>query len=193
MKTEQIKRAVLIATFAAIVFAGGCVALPAGIGNINLADSMLLFCAMLMGPIPALIAGIIGATLGDLAAGYAIYIPATLLIKAGMALLLWLMWRLLKDLHDMLRFVIGGVVAELFMVAGYFVYESTLLGLGLGAAANIPANLLQGAIAIGLSVGVYSVFKKTNLTRQFEAPKLPDGYTAIVLEEDPPEDAKQSK
>lgn len=193
MKTEQIKRMVLIATFAAIVFAGGCVALPAGIGNINLSDSMILFCAMLMGPIPALIAGIIGATLSDLAAGYTIYIPATLLIKAGMALLLWLIWKLLKNQNYMLRFVIGGVVAEFFMVLGYFVYESAVLGLGLGATANIPANLLQGALAVGLSVGVYAAFKKAKLTRQFEAIKVPDGYTAIVLEEEVPEDPNQSK
>ena len=44
--------------------------------------------------------------------------------------------------------LIGGVAAEAFMVLGYFFYEAVLLGVGIGAAGGIAANIGQGAVGI---------------------------------------------
>ncbi len=44
--------------------------------------------------------------------------------------------------------LVGGVVSEVIMVAGYFGYASLLLGKGIGAAASIPGNLVQGAVGL---------------------------------------------
>ena len=48
--------------------------------------------------------------------------------------------------------MVGGVVGEPIMVAGYFGYAGLLLGKGIGAAASIPGNLVQGAM--GLVIGL---------------------------------------
>ena len=48
---------------------------------------------------------------------------------------------------------IGGALAgEAVMVAGYFAYEGVVLGFGLGAAAAIPGNLIQGVFGLAVSV-----------------------------------------
>ena len=51
--------------------------------------------------------------------------------------------------------IVGGLAAECIMVFGYFAYESTLLGYGIGAAASIPSNAVQGAVGLVLGVALY--------------------------------------
>mgnify|MGYP003272911341 CR=1 FL=1 len=47
------------------------------------------------------------------------------------------------------------------MVAGYFAYEGVVLGFGLGAAAAIPGNLIQGVFGLAVSVGAVAVKTKS--------------------------------
>lgn len=44
--------------------------------------------------------------------------------------------------------LISGLVSEIIMVAGYFGYAALLLGKGIGAAASVPGNLVQGAVGL---------------------------------------------
>ncbi len=39
------------------------------------------------------------------------------------------------------------------MVAGYFGYAALLLGKGIGAAASVPGNLVQGAVGLVIALG----------------------------------------
>ena len=49
----------------------------------------------------------------------------------------------------------AALLAELVMVLGYLLFESTALGLGFGAFASVPGNALQGLCG---SVGGFLVF-----------------------------------
>ena len=55
---------------------------PTG-GYLNLGDAVVLLGAYLLGPAWGALAGGIGPALADLLAGYAAYVPATLVIKVG--------------------------------------------------------------------------------------------------------------
>jgi len=154
------KNIAFTAMFTALVVVATCVIQipsPAGQGYINVGDTMIFVCAALFNPLSALIAGGIGSALADVIVGYAFYAPYTLLVKGLEGLVAGLIVAALKKIK--MPFIANCIIAmaagALCMSVGYFLSE-TLLGLyntgfsfGL-ALANMPFNLLQGAINVVL-------------------------------------------
>ncbi len=146
------KRLVLAAMLAAIA----CVAtlivkIPTPFkGYVNLGDGAVLLCGWMLGPVYGFAAAAIGSGLADLFAGYAIYAPATFLVKGLMATVCALLFSLLrKYTPNLLARIAGGLLAEALMVLGYFTFESVLYGAG-AAALNLFANAVQGAVGLVL-------------------------------------------
>ena len=153
MKHTSTFKIVLTALFAALI----CVAtmlvqipIPATGGYANLGDGVILICAYLISPLYAVIAAGPGSMLADLLAGYASFAPGTPVIKAGVALIATLIFnrfgRGRKTGAQIAAMVVGAVLAEAFMVLGYFFYEAVLLGIGMGAAGGILGNIGQGVV-----------------------------------------------
>ena len=160
MNQNRIKKIVFSAMFCALVFAATWIHIPApGVGNVNLGDGMLLLCAWMLGGPWAAVSAALGATLMDLVSGFAIYAPATFVIKALMVTVAILIVRLLSHtkLSPRIGRILSAVVAEVVMCLGYFIYEATVMSLGLAAAANIPFNAIQGAFGIALSCVAYEL------------------------------------
>ena len=148
MAQKRTQKLAFAALFGALTFAATWVAFPSPFGgNVNLGDCILLITAWLPLEPWSIFAAAIGATFTDLAAGYAIYAPATFFIKALMVTVAVLIKRGMPKLPEVWRALLSGVAAELVMVAGYFAYESILYGAA-SAFLNIPFNLAQGGIAI---------------------------------------------
>ena len=131
---------------------------PSG-GYVNLGDTVVILGAYLLGAVYGAVAGGIGPALADLLSGYAIYVPATLVIKAVMALLAALLHRALsKKTWSM---VVCAVAAEAVMIVGYWLFETVLAAaagegsflvcLAACGAAGIPGNLVQAAFGIAAS------------------------------------------
>ncbi len=154
IRNVQTRKLVLAAMFCALTFLGTCVAIPVPVaGNLNFGDGFLLVAAWALG-LPWGLGAALGAMLSDLAMGYGIYIPATLVIKALMVVAAVLLRRAMEGIHmpRLLRRILPGVAAELLMAAGYYLFESLfVLNSFTAALANIPFNLLQGLFAIILS------------------------------------------
>lgn len=104
--------------------------------------------ALLPGPWAALAAGV-GSALADIFVGQAIYAPASLIIKAGMALMLF---SRLRRGHTLLDLVKSVAVAGGIMIGGYFFYDLIIRGDYVLAAISLPFNILQligsGLIAV---------------------------------------------
>jgi len=158
MKHTSTFKIVISALFAALI----CVAtmliqipIPATGGYANLGDGIILICAFLMPPAYAVTAAGIGSALADILAGYVSYAPATLIIKAGVALIAAIIFRKLasdrKTRAALAGMIVSGILAEIFMVLGYFFYEAAILGYGLGAAGAIIGNI--GQAVVGVIVG----------------------------------------
>ena len=114
-------------------------------GYVNIGDSAVLLSAWLLGnPYGSLAAGL-GSALADLLSGYPAYIPGTAIIKFVMAFVCAVIFRSLKDRFPRaIVYIISSIAAEALMITGYFLYESTVLGYGLAAAASIMSNAVQG-------------------------------------------------
>lgn len=165
MRDKTIKKLVFSALFASLC----CVAtmiikIPTPIGGyIHAGDAIVVLSAFLLGPWWGALAAGVGSGLADLFAGYALYAPGTLVIKAGTALIAGLILggRLFKK--PFVKALVGGIVAELFMVAGYLVYEAFLLGYGAAAVGGIPMNLIQAAFGAVAGAFLFAALRKTNL------------------------------
>ena len=123
---------------------------PGGVGYFNVGDIIVLLAGWCLGPWLGGIAAGVGSALADMMSGYMLYSPATLLIKGGVAVIAYFLWRLprlflKKEKIDVLFRVLASIVAELFMVLGYFLYETFLYGFA-GAAGSVVGNLMQGLV-----------------------------------------------
>ena len=130
--------------------------IPATGGYANLGDGIILVCAFLIDLPCAIAAAGLGSMLADLLAGYIAYAPGTLVIKAMVAGIAgWLFSRLTRSTQrSLILMITAGVLAEIFMVLGYFLYESVVLGMGLGALGAIIGNIGQGAVGVFISCAV---------------------------------------
>lgn len=147
--------------FAAMLAALCCVAtmiiqIPSPLkGYINLGDCIVLLSGWILSPYYAFFAAGIGSALADAFAGYVVYVPATFVIKGLMAVLACQCFRMMNTKFGKIKSrIISGVLAEILMVLGYFVFEGFLYGFA-ASAVNIPANSIQGIV--GLLVGIQLV------------------------------------
>ena len=179
MSQKRTQKLALASLFAALIFAATWVAFPTPLGgNVNLGDCIILLAAWFPLEPWSILAAAVGASFTDLAAGYAIYAPATFVIKALMAFVAVLVKRGMPKLSTVWRALISGVAAELLMVAGYFLYEGILYGFG-AALVNVPFNLVQGGIAITAAIVLSLVLRRMPLPEVLRSKQmsLDKGFT----------------
>ena len=164
MNRKRVEKLVLSAVFCALVFAATWISVPApSVGNVNLGDAMILLCAWILGGPWSVVAAAMGAALTDLAGGYAIYAPGTLVIKALMVAVALGVCRLMKGLRvsDFWARLLSGIAAELVMIAGYLLYEAFFLSLGAGALLNLPFNAIQGTVCVTAALLCHQLLRRT--------------------------------
>ncbi len=149
MKSKNIQKMVFAALLGALTFAATLVSFPTPFGgNVNMGDGILLLTAWLSLEPWSIFACAIGASLTDLVGGYAIYAPATFVIKALMVLVAVLIKRGTKKMPRSVRALLSAVAAEAVMIFGYYIYEAAVLYGHAGALAGVPFNLVQGGAAV---------------------------------------------
>ncbi len=159
---NKTKKIVFSALFAALT----CVAtmvikIPSPLsGYVNLGDSVVLTCGFMLGPVYGFFAAAIGSALADVFSGYLVYAPATFIIKGVMALIAYGLHKKFKK--ETVGLIISAVIAELFMCAGYYVFEGFMYGFG-ASLVNIPPNMVQGLFGIIVGFLLLNIFKKSNI------------------------------
>ena len=140
-------------------------------GYMNLGDIAVLFSGFLLGPLYGPAAGGLGSALADLLAGYPVYVPGTLLIKALMALIVALLPKKLSGpggKHPRVAWIVSSILAELTMVAGYYLYEAAIVGLGFaGAFAGVSGNVMQGILGAAGACFLVEILSRTRIFRLY--------------------------
>ena len=164
-KTQKIVIAALIAALACV--ATMIIKIPSPLkGYLNLGDCVVLLSGWLLSPLYGFLAAGIGSALADVFSGYALYAPATFVIKGVMSVIAFYSFKVLKDkAGDLPSRIIGGVVAEIVMILGYFVFEGFLYGF-VASIVNIPANAVQGLAGLILGTALIKVFEKNKILAQ---------------------------
>ena len=134
-------------------------------GYINLGDCMVLLAGWSLFPVFGFLSAGLGSALADLFSGYALYAPATFLIKGLMALVAFGTYRLLhKKIGKLPSQLIGGVLAEALMILGYFVFEGFLYGFG-PSVVNILPNAIQGIAGVTIGIVLLKTLEKLKLVK----------------------------
>lgn len=172
IKVAKSRKLVLAALFAAL----NCmmtliIQIPAPTGYVNFGDCAGLLGAWVLGPVWGGGAAALGSMMADLLGGWAVYAPATFVIKFLSAALAACILHRLRGCKGML---LGALAAELLMAGGYFLYESVFLRLGAGAVASIPFNLTQGAVNVAAGVAAAMLLDRggalKNITKDTKNP-----------------------
>lgn len=130
-------------------------------GYVNLGDCMVNVSAWLLGPAYGAAAAGFGSAAADILSGYVIYAPATLVIKALMAVLCFAVYNLLaKKFSSFPSRIAAAVASELMMLAGYFVFDIILYGSIATAVAGMTASVFQGVMGAASSVMLYEAVIK---------------------------------
>ena len=133
-------------------------------GYLNLGDCVVLLAGWMLSPTYGFLAAGLGSALADTFSGYVTYVPATFVIKSLMALIAFYGFKLLHSkLGNISSRIISGIVAEVVMVAGYFIFEGFLYGFG-PSLVNIPANVIQGIAGLIIGTILVKVFEKSKIT-----------------------------
>lgn len=143
---------------------------PTG-GYMNLGDTVVILGAWLLGPAYGAAAGGVGPAMADLLSGYAVYVPATLVIKAVMALTAALLYRALNRRGLLLC----ALAAEVPMVLGYWLFDGLLAAVSGGgdlvlcltaSAAGLPSNLVQAAFGAAASTLLALALRRSGYVRK---------------------------
>ncbi len=174
MKRNDIKKLVLTALFTALCFVGTTVIKipsPTG-GYIHPGDGFVLLSGLVLDPGAGALAAGLGSALSDILSGYIIYAPATFVIKALCAVVCALAAKRLLSGKKTASVIAGGVIGELVMVLGYFLFEAfyswALAGLTADSffagvfygLSGVPVNVLQGVTGVVLAVLLNPVLQK---------------------------------
>ena len=166
---SNLKKLILAALFAAL----SCVATmsiriptPGTGGYIHPGDAIVILSGVILGPVWGFLAGGIGSALSDLIGGYFVYVPITFVIKGLVALAAGLLYQKVgRTQKSRYAAVVLGGIADIILVAGgYFVCEYFIYGTG--AAASIPANIIQGIGGLVISCILYPILISIPNVRQ---------------------------
>ena len=132
-------------------------------GYLNMGDCMVLLSGWMLPPGYGFLAAGLGSALADMLCGYGVYVPATFAIKAMMAIAAHYSFRRLQQRCGLRPArIIAGMLAEITMVFGYFVFESVLYTAP-SAALNVIANCVQGGVGMILGIVLAQIFEKAHI------------------------------
>ena len=156
----NVKKLVMTALFAALAWvATMSIRIPTlgTNGYIHPGDAVVILSGIILGPVYGFLAGGIGSAMADLLGGYFIYVPITLIIKGLIALISGIIYQRFGKTKKSryICVVIGGITDIVLVAGGYFICEFFMYGAG--AAASIPANLIQGAGGLIISLVLYPI------------------------------------
>lgn len=157
---QKTRTVVTSSLFAALIFISTLfftVKLPNGYANLG--DCFIIIAACFLGGKYGAAASGIGAALGDIVLGYQVYAPATLVIKAFMAVIAALIYNLIKRRSNIFAIISASLCAEIVMVIGYFIFECFLYGFG-GAFMSVLGNSVQGIVNLIAAVLIMAVMTK---------------------------------
>lgn len=166
MKDNKVRKLTMAALFTALC----CVATmiikiptPGTGGYVHLGDAFVVLAGIFLGPVYGALAAGLGSALADLLGGYFVYVPITFVVKAVIALVVALVYHKLtaKIKLPVVKCIICGIFSTVLVALGYFAFEFFIYGIG--AAASIPANLVQGLSGLIISSILCPILSKINL------------------------------
>ena len=169
MNKSKTQKIVISALFAALVcIATMIIRIPSPIGGyLNMGDCIILLAGWLLSPLCAAASAAIGSAIADVLSGFAGYALATFVIKALVALTAYAGFKYIcKNKTNTILLVLVSVVAELVMIALYYIFEGLFLYGFEASLANIIQNSIQALANVAAGVILLKIFSKGKMLKQ---------------------------
>ena len=160
MKNKKIKRMCFSGIFTAIVFVfTAYLHIPSHTGYTHVGDAFIYLAACLL-PLPyAMFVGAGGALLADCLTGFAVWAPASVMIKTGAVL--FFSHKQNRILCP--RNILALIPAWVFCIGGYYLYEALITGNFITPAAGIPGYITQSVLSTVLFISLAIAMDKLNV------------------------------
>ncbi|MBQ7836669.1 MAG: ECF transporter S component [Clostridia bacterium] len=164
---NNLMKPVKTAAFAAIIcVCTMLIAIPLpGNGYANLGDTMVIAAGFFLGPVYGFFAAAIGSAFADIFSSFALYAPATFVIKGLMALVVGVICKSINKHGFTARLIPASFLAELIMVMGYFIFELFIYDFGV-AAVDVAGNAVQGVCGVAFSMLLVNVLNANKYVRK---------------------------
>lgn len=160
------KKVAFTGVFAAMVFVTTFfIKVPVASGYVHFGDALIYLGAGIIGGPWAMVAGALGAGLADLIGGYAIYAPATIIIKALIVLPFMLAYKNNDKLFS-IKSALMTVPAGVITVGGYFLADMIIDKSY--AVVDIPGNVIQAVGSAILFVVVSFALDKAKIKEKIK-------------------------
>lgn len=160
---SKTKHLTMMSLYVALVFvATKAINIPTAVGGvINLADSIILVISIKESKrSSAFIAGT-GSFIAEFFSPYAIFAPATLVIKATMGFIASLIYKSNSIKNKHIKMLTAFIIAESIMIFGYFIYQAFFLNLGMiNASLDIVNNIIQAFASIVIAFTLSSIIER---------------------------------
>ncbi len=162
MKNQKITYMCLSGVFTALIFVvTAYLHIPSHTGYTHVGDAFIYLAACLL-PLPyAVFAGAAGAMLADCLTGFAVWAPASVVIKA--ATVLFFTRRSGKIICK--RNIAALLPAWVLCIGGYYLYEAIITSNFYAPLAGIPGYITQCTLSTILFIAVGTAFDKMKITR----------------------------
>jgi uncharacterized membrane protein len=168
-KPREIALTAVMTAVTAVVtmITGSFVPFPATGGYLNLGDSMVMLSGLLFGASLGGFAGGVGSAISDVLLGYGYFAPLTLLIKGTEGFLAGY----IGSSQKFPRKVAGVVAAAVAMLAGYFLVETPLKGMGAALGELVAINSIQVTVGAIVSLALAQAVLRAYPEVEFFRPK----------------------
>lgn len=158
---KNLRKMVTTALFAAMIFVlTFFVKVPVASGYVHFGDALIYICAGVLGGPWAILAGAIGEGLADLIGGYAVYAPATIIVKALIAVP-FILTAPKKEKFLTPVTALMTVPSGIITVAGYYIAD--LIINKNYAITDIPGNVIQAVGSAVLFIVIAAAFDAAKL------------------------------
>ena len=162
----KIKKISVTGMFAALIFVFTMfIKVPVASGYVHFGDALVYVGALVLGAPYAFIAAAIGEGLADIIGGYAIYAPATVLIKCILVIPFVIERKNSSKLFTK-RTALSTIPAGFVTVAGYF-FADLIIDKSY-AVVDIPGNVVQAAGSAVIFIIIALAFDRTNITDKID-------------------------
>lgn len=160
MKSSKIKTLTLAGLFAAIIYiTTAYLHIPSHTGFTHVGDAFIYLAASIF-PLPyALLASVLGAMLADVLTGFAIWAPASIIIKALVVVLFTNKNKKIVCKRNLFALIISGVITLL----GYYLYDAIFISNFIVALSGILGYIIQSVLSGILFAIIGATFDKMNI------------------------------
>ena len=139
---------------------------PLNNGYFNLSDALIIFSSIYFGPIVSIPSAIISTSLADLFSGYASSIIFTIIAKSLESILAFIIFKLLYK-RKTLKYILL-YISIIPMVLTYFIYYLIINNFNvLPSLTSSMFDVIQGVIGVSISIILYLIFNKINITNRY--------------------------